>query len=44
MQAADLLGVQHIPFPAWPDSNSWRHKVHAPLAPMAVGLAFELAA
>ena len=39
-----LLGVLRIPLPAGPDPNSWRSKVPAPLAPVAAGLAFGLAA
>ena len=40
----NLLGVLKIPLPAGPDPDSWRQKVPAPLAPVAAGLAFGLAA
>ena len=40
----NLLGLLKIPLPAGPDPNSWRSKVPAPLAPVAAGLAFGIAA
>lgn len=40
----NLLGVLKIPLPAGPDPEIWRRKVPAPLAPLAAGLAFGLAA
>ncbi len=40
----NLLGVLKIPLPAGPDPDVWRRKVPAPLAPLAAGLAFGLAA
>ncbi len=40
----NLLGLIKIPLPAGPDPNSWRSKVPAPLAPVAAGLAFGIAA
>ena len=40
----NLLGLLRIPLPAGPDPNSWRNNVPAPLAPVAAGLAFGLAA
>ena len=40
----NLLGVLRIPLPAGPDPNHWRSKVPAPLAPVAAGLAFGVAA
>lgn len=39
-----LLGLLKIPLPAGPDPDQWRRKVPAPLAPLAAGLAFGLAA
>ena len=39
----NLLGVLRIP-PSGPDPEQWRQKVPAPLAPVAAGLAFGLAA
>ena len=44
LMGLNLLGVLRIPLPAGPDPNSWRSKVPAPLAPVAAGLAFGLAA
>ena len=40
----NLLGIIRIPLPAGPDPDSWRSKVPAPLAPVAAGLAFGVAA
>jgi cytochrome c-type biogenesis protein len=40
----NLLGLLRLPLPAGPDPNQWRQKVPAPLAPLAAGLAFGLAA
>ena len=40
----NLLGLLHIPLPAGPDPDHWRNKVPAPLAPVAAGLAFGVAA
>jgi len=40
----NLLGVLSIPLPAGPDPERWRQRVPAPLAPIAAGLAFGLAA
>ncbi|MFM8525861.1 MAG: cytochrome c biogenesis CcdA family protein [Cyanobacteriota bacterium] len=39
-----LLGLLRIPLPAGPDPERWRRRVPAPLAPLAAGLAFGLAA
>jgi cytochrome c-type biogenesis protein len=40
----NLLGLLRIPLPAGPDPEHWRQKVPAPLAPLAAGMAFGLAA
>jgi cytochrome c-type biogenesis protein len=40
----NLLGLLRLPLPAGPDPERWRQKVPAPLAPLAAGLAFGLAA
>jgi cytochrome c-type biogenesis protein len=40
----NLLGLLRLPLPAGPDPDRWRRLVPAPLAPMAAGLAFGLAA
>ena len=40
----NLLGLLRLPLPAGPDPEVWRRKVPAPLAPLAAGLAFGLAA
>ena len=40
----NLLGLLRIPLPSGPDPELWRQKVPAPLAPVAAGLAFGLAA
>ncbi len=39
-----LLGLLKLPLPAGPDPEIWRRRVPAPLAPIAAGLAFGLAA
>ena len=40
----NLLGLLRLPLPAGPDPDRWRRLVPAPLAPLAAGLAFGLAA
>ena len=40
----NLLGLLSLPLPAGPDPDRWRRLVPAPLAPLAAGLAFGLAA
>lgn len=40
----NLLGLLRLPLPAGPDPERWRRQVPAPLAPLAAGLAFGLAA
>lgn len=40
----NLLGLIRIPLPSGPDPMLWTQKVPAPLAPVAAGLAFGLAA
>ena len=40
----NLLGVVRLPLPSGPDPDAWSRKVPAPLAPIAAGLAFGLAA
>ena len=40
----NLLGLLRFPLPAGPDPYRWRRLVPAPLAPLAAGLAFGLAA
>lgn len=40
----NLLGLLQLPLPAGPDPERWRQRVPAPLAPLAAGLAFGLAA
>ncbi len=40
----NLLGVIQIPLPAGPDPRLWAQKLPPPLAPIAAGLAFGLAA
>ena len=40
----NLLGLLRVPLPAGPDPELWRRRVPAPLAPLAAGLAFGLAA
>ena len=40
----NLLGVLRFPMPAGPDPERWRQRVPPPLAPLAAGVAFGLAA
>lgn len=40
----NLLGLVRLRLPAGPDPEQWRQRVPAPLAPLAAGLAFGLAA
>ncbi|MCP4972576.1 MAG: cytochrome c biogenesis CcdA family protein [Prochlorococcus sp.] len=40
----NLLGLIKIPLPAGPNPEAWKKRVPAPLAPVAAGLAFGLAA
>ncbi|KZR69913.1 Thiol:disulfide interchange protein DsbD [Prochlorococcus marinus str. MIT 1313] len=40
----NLLGLLKLPLPTGPDPDLWRQRVPAPLAPVAAGLAFGLAA
>ena len=40
----NLLGLVRLQLPAGPDPEQWRQRVPAPLAPLAAGLAFGLAA
>ncbi len=44
LMGLNLLGLLPLPLPAGPDPELWRQRVPAPLAPMAAGLAFGLAA
>ena len=44
LMGLNLLGLLRIPLPNGPDPERWRKKVPAPLAPVAAGLAFGLAA
>ena len=44
LMGLNLLGLLRLPMPAGPDPERWRQRVPAPLAPMAAGLAFGLAA
>lgn len=44
LMGLNLLGLLRIPLPAGPDPERWRSRVPAPLAPLAAGLAFGLAA
>ncbi len=44
LMGLNLLGLLRIPLPSGPDPERWRKKVPAPLAPVAAGLAFGLAA
>jgi cytochrome c-type biogenesis protein len=44
LMGLNLLGLLRLPLPAGPDPELWRRRVPAPLAPMAAGLAFGLAA
>jgi cytochrome c-type biogenesis protein len=40
----NLLGLLRLPLPNGPDPELWRRRVPPPLAPLAAGLAFGLAA
>lgn len=44
LMGLNLLGLLRIPLPTGPDPDLWRGRVPAPLAPVAAGLAFGLAA
>jgi len=44
LMGLNLLGLLRLPLPAGPDPELWRQRVPAPLAPLAAGLAFGLAA
>ncbi len=44
LMGLNLLGVVRIPLPSGPDPMRWTQQVPAPLAPIAAGLAFGLAA
>jgi cytochrome c-type biogenesis protein len=44
LMGLNLLGLLPLPLPAGPDPEVWRRRVPPPLAPMAAGLAFGLAA
>jgi cytochrome c-type biogenesis protein len=44
LMGLNLLGLLRLPLPAGPDPERWRGLVPAPLAPVAAGLAFGLAA
>lgn len=44
LMGLQLLGLLRLPLPAGPDPERWRRLVPAPLAPLAAGLAFGLAA
>jgi cytochrome c-type biogenesis protein len=44
LMGLNLLGLLRLPLPAGPDPERWRRQVPAPLAPLAAGLAFGLAA
>jgi cytochrome c-type biogenesis protein len=44
LMGLNLLGLLKLPLPAGPDPEMWRRRVPAPLAPLAAGLAFGLAA
>lgn len=44
LMGLNLLGLLKLPLPAGPDPELWRRRVPAPLAPLAAGLAFGLAA
>jgi cytochrome c-type biogenesis protein len=44
LMGLNLLGLLRLPLPAGPDPERWRRRVPPPLAPMAAGLAFGLAA
>jgi cytochrome c-type biogenesis protein len=44
LMGLNLLGLLRLPMPSGPDPERWRQRVPAPLAPLAAGLAFGLAA
>jgi cytochrome c-type biogenesis protein len=44
LMGLSLLGLLRVPLPSGPDPEQWRQRVPAPLAPLAAGLAFGLAA
>jgi cytochrome c-type biogenesis protein len=44
LMGLNLLGLLRLRLPAGPDPERWRQRVPAPLAPLAAGLAFGLAA
>lgn len=44
LMGLNLLGLLRLPLPSGPDPELWRRRVPAPLAPVAAGLAFGLAA
>jgi cytochrome c-type biogenesis protein len=44
LMGLNLLGLLPLQLPAGPDPERWRQRVPAPLAPLAAGLAFGLAA
>jgi cytochrome c-type biogenesis protein len=44
LMGLNLLGLLRLPLPAGPDPDHWRRRVPTPLAPLAAGLAFGLAA
>lgn len=44
LMGLNLLGLMRMPLPTGPDPERWRRLVPAPLAPLAAGLAFGLAA
>ena len=44
LMGLNLLGLFRLPMPTGPDPERWRKRVPAPLAPLAAGLAFGLAA
>jgi cytochrome c-type biogenesis protein len=44
LMGLNLLGLLRLPLPSGPDPERWRQGVPAPLAPIAAGLAFGLAA
>jgi len=44
LMGLNLLGLLPLRLPAGPDPERWRQRVPAPLAPLAAGLAFGLAA
>ena len=44
LMGLNLIGLIKLPLPQGPDPNSWQNKVPRPLAPVAAGLAFGLAA